>query len=710
MGRKRRKKNRPAPDKAAVPPRDRNWLVVGAVALAARLLYLMESADQPTFYLPVIDSGTYHNLALSLAAGQFPENLFWQPILYPLFLALSHSLSGGSVLFARIVQMLLGCITAILTCHLAARLADRRTGLIAGLLVALYPPLIFYEGELLGTGLAALCMVGLTLMFTTLPDRPGVRRLFAVGLVGGVACLSRPTFLPVAVICTGLMLWKLRSGKSPGLRKAAPALVTGLLLPLLIVAMGSSSRTGSFTVLPASAGINSWIAFHPDYCSTINIRPGYAWEKLTRWPLSEGAVDKAAEGAFYRERVLREVGARPLEFALSSALKLARFFSPREMPRNLDMYTFRPWSVMLSAGVWRAGPWGFPFGLFAGLALGGLWIARRRLPLPYYLIVGGYALGVAAVFAAARFRMPLIPVLAIPAAIALLHLWQGIRQRQPGQLLPAVGGALIIGGLALFFPRFCEEDISWDAELRYVLGTAAEQQGNQYAARDWYRKALQRDPSHADARHNLGFSRAMQGDHRGALAEYEEGLRMAPNEKLLNSQGQSWSALGRTDRAESAWIRALEMNPRYGDALNNMGRLRDQQGRRREALAYYRRALAANPHSAVTHNNLGAALAGAGRNEEARAAFSQALRLDPTLASAWNNLGIHLYAAGKFDEAEKALKKAVIFGPGQGTAWYTLARISWEKGRSAEARRHLDKANASGFTGDPGFSATVRGH
>jgi 4-amino-4-deoxy-L-arabinose transferase-like glycosyltransferase len=117
-------------------PHDKKQLQIGAgifaLALVVRLVYLWESSAGPSFAIPVLDAGTYDGLARSLTAGQrVSGELFWQPVFYPYFLSIVYWLSDGSIIFGKIVQVLLGSLTCLLTYYLGKRVFNNGTGMIA---------------------------------------------------------------------------------------------------------------------------------------------------------------------------------------------------------------------------------------------------------------------------------------------------------------------------------------------------------------------------------------------------------------------------------------------------------------------------------------------------------------------------------------------------------------------------------------------------
>jgi 4-amino-4-deoxy-L-arabinose transferase-like glycosyltransferase len=150
-------------------------------------------------------------------------------------------------------------VTCVLVYLLGGRVFDRRTGVLAAFLAALYGPLIFFEGELLATGWAAFWAVGLILLFLRAEQRRRSSSYFAVGVCGALAILTRPTFLLFfAAACSWLAFSQYRAGtehRSAGRRLAA--LVAGFCLLMVPVAVQSQRVTGELGFLPASAWLNA---------------------------------------------------------------------------------------------------------------------------------------------------------------------------------------------------------------------------------------------------------------------------------------------------------------------------------------------------------------------------------------------------------------------------------------------------------------------
>jgi len=92
------------------------WILF-AVAVAIRLVHVFAVRDTVWFRYPIIDAATYHDAALAIAAGRgHPDAVFWQPPGYAYFLGAIYAFTGGSDLIVRLVQCVLGGVTAVLSC------------------------------------------------------------------------------------------------------------------------------------------------------------------------------------------------------------------------------------------------------------------------------------------------------------------------------------------------------------------------------------------------------------------------------------------------------------------------------------------------------------------------------------------------------------------------------------------------------------------
>lgn len=539
---------------------------VFAVALVVRLIYLVDARDSPAFETPLVDADTYHRWAQRLAGGGSPgEELFWQPVFYPFFLAAVYRLTGSSMILAKLVQALLGATTCLLTCKLGSEVVDRRTGALAGFFVALYGPWVFFDLELVSTGWD--CLWSVVLLRLALAASRGRSPLFslALGIAGGLAAATRPTFLPfLATAAVGLFVaWRRRN---LGAATRSALLLAGLALVLLPLAAASAKYAGRFSILPASTGINLHIGNNPDAAATQTIRPGWEWAELTRLPEQHGVEHRRDTSAFFRNRFLDYVTKEPLGFLAGLAGKATQLASSRELPRNVDIYVMREWSPTLSALVWKIGSFGFPFGVLLPLALLGAFDLGRRVPWPLPLFLLVYGGSIVLVFVSDRYRAPLIAPLAVLAAAGALGLLDALRNRNRKRVAAAAIFLPLCGVLTSVAGPFPQERIDYKAELLYLVGTSARQRGELDRAEALLGEALWRVPSHSDALNQLGNLSAMRGQNDLALEYYRRATESAPGNAVARDNyarsllrlTRALDGLGRTEEATAKIRAALE--------------------------------------------------------------------------------------------------------------------------------------------------------
>jgi Tfp pilus assembly protein PilF len=167
------------------------------------------------------------------------------------------------------------------------------------------------------------------------------------------------------------------------------------------------------------------------------------------------------------------------------------------------------------------------------------------------------------------------------------------------------------------------------------LGQLHYQQGRPDTALILVRQALKIDRRRADGFASLGLM--LHGLRRfgEALASYDEGLCLAPdNAELLSRRGVALFELHRPHDALESFERALTADPDHFDALGNYGNALIKLNRPLEALDVYDRALAVAPGNAQLLTNRAVALRRLDRPREALMSASRALVARPDFAHA----------------------------------------------------------------------------
>ncbi len=128
------------------------------------------------------------------------------------------------------------------------------------------------------------------------------------------------------------------------------------------------------------------------------------------------------------------------------------------------------------------------------------------------------------------------------------------------------------------------------------------------SARESFVKAINLDPTYADAHFNLGNALASQSQHREAVECFKRAIALKPGfAKALQNRGASQEQLGELDAAEESYRRALESDPEYRSVQTNLGLVMAVCGRR-EGIRILEEILERDPGSADAHWNLSVAL------------------------------------------------------------------------------------------------------
>jgi 4-amino-4-deoxy-L-arabinose transferase-like glycosyltransferase len=514
----------------------RTALIIFALALAVRLIYLGGISRSPAYHVPIIDSATYDQHArLLVAKGIFYERFFWQGFFYPFFLAVVYFLTHGSMLAARLIQIVLGSLLCAGIYHLGSVVFDRRAGIVAGVVAALYGPLIFYDVEILDAGFSAIWAVVLILLLLRAQRWKRALPSVLLGVCGGLSVVTRGTFLPFFLVaCVWLTIVWRRSAMPWRPVAARTALVlVGFLAVTMPVAQLCYRATGDFSFLSESGPINLFIGNNPERDKTIMIRPGAEWRELTRMPMVKGSISDVQDRDVFTHLFLDYVKAHPIDFAKGLEAKTMEFFSSRELPRNDDIYIARKYSGLFSALTWKAGKFGFPFGLLLPLALVGIARKLRRIPVPVYAFLLLYPAAIIGVFVSGRYRIPVAAVLTVPAAAGALYLVDSLRGRRwPLAALIAVSVCAIAAASSVAGP-FVVEKYNYEAEMHSIVGFELLKQNRIDESVSELSEALRLDPNYGDAHKYLGLIMSQERRHAEAAVHLRKALDREPDSYLI---------------------------------------------------------------------------------------------------------------------------------------------------------------------------------
>jgi tetratricopeptide (TPR) repeat protein len=647
-------------------------LAVFVLALAIRLAHVWQIRGAPFFSLLMGDSRAYDEWARQIAAGDWiGRDVFYQAPLYPYFLGVVYAVLGRNLLLVRIAQCVIGASSCALLYLAGRRLFSDRTGLVAGLMLTLWAPAIFFDALIQKSVLDVffICLL-LWLLSRTwnaetagyekdrqFPRRP--RRALrsdcvwlAIGLALGALALTRENAL---VFIAVVALYALRL---PGRVTNAAWLAAGVAAVLLpVAARNAAVPNGGFFVTTSQFGPNFYIGNHAGadgtYSSLRYGRGAPEYERQDATELAERAAGHTLTpgevSTYWTDQALTFILSQPGAWLRLLGTKFTLLWNATEMVDTESQETHAEWSLPLR----MLSPFTH-FGILVPLALFGALVSwRRGLTVRMLMALAvAYAASVVIFYVFARYRYPLVPLLMLFAAAGVFEVQRAWRNRRFGAFA-AVAVAVV----------FC----NWPT-----------------VPRDWLR---------AVSENNIAVALQAEGRYDEAVASYQRATTLRPDyAPAMNNLGTALRAAGHVNEAVSTYERALAAHADFPEAHYNLANALNDAGRRSEAIAHFETALAAMPASADVHNNLGIALSAQGRADEAIAQFREAVRQDPQSAKAHRNLGDLLLSRGASDEGLREMRQAVTIEPDDGGLRYDLGSALLELGRTDQAVAELREA------------------
>lgn len=391
------------------------------------------------------DAVWYTGVARLFAAGHgFVEPLHYglgqrvetaaHPPLYTLYLSVVNLLGSDSVLLHRLWSCLPGVAAVVVLGLIGQEIADRRTGLIAAALGAVFLELVTQDVMLWSEGFYAL-MVALVVhasyRYLRTPD------LLRAGVLSGLVALATLTRAEAALLFLVLVVpLVLRQREQPWKRRLV-TLVVAVLVALVVMAPWVAYNNSGRFEKPVSITVTFGTLIGSANCAGSYYGGNVGgWGGLCRdtlpgnWPRDESVAEQRARKAGFGY-ISDHVGRLPVVIPA----RLARTFGFWAPVRSIsDDLMLGEAGVHGAAYVVLAQYWAY---LAFGVA-GAVLLFRRRvalLPLlsPVFVVAVITVIG----YGTMRFRIALDAVLPVLAAVAVSHLLD--RRRRPGTTLEPAG-------------------------------------------------------------------------------------------------------------------------------------------------------------------------------------------------------------------------------------------------------------------------------
>lgn len=359
--------------------------------------------------------------------------------LYPVVLAGLLAVGGNGLLPAHLAGGLLGTAAVGIIYALALMVTGSRKGALAAAgISALAPGLVIYSA-LLQTEMLYIVFFLLAFLFLyRLRDEPGFRVAAALGVCGGLAALTRAVYLGFLPVLLVMLVWPFRTQWRA---VAGPAAVALIVAAMTIAPWTIRNWSVLHALVPvASGGGSSLLTGNNPYATgTYAVADGFdPW--FTAQAQERGVADPAS---------LNEVGRSGLSAAIAMSYMRDHPGSTVALAAKKS-YIFWIYPVTHSDSYLpvQALAVGFDALLLCaaviGIAGSGAW---RRTTGPLLAAVVFFWLVQAVLHAEARFRLPLVPLLAVAAG------WGVVLLRDPAEVRRLFGvprpRRVMIGGLLL---------------------------------------------------------------------------------------------------------------------------------------------------------------------------------------------------------------------------------------------------------------------
>lgn len=200
------------------------------------------------------------------------------------------------------------------------------------------------------------------------------------------------------------------------------------------------------------------------------------------------------------------------------------------------------------------------------------------------------------------------------------------------------------------------ENTPQNGDALYFLGVIAMTRGVYAEALDFLYKATVLYPDNKDYTYSLGVALQETGHTEEAIRTYE---KIADLPESQNNLGNLYRTLGELEKAETAFDKALQLDPQMTWAMLNKALLKRAQNQTETARFLLEHAVQTNPHFVEGWYQLGVQYRVEKNIEKSLEAFEHALKLNNAYPPLWTSYGMSLYAQGRLKEAVDAYDHAI---------------------------------------------------
>lgn len=562
-------------------PRVGLWVIV-PVAMLARLVHLWSARHLPFMQIPVGDAEGYIAWATRIAGGAWiGSEPFYQAPLYPYLLGALFRVVGVRGVAVLLAQSMIGSLAALALATTAGRIGGRRAAWTAGLMYALYPPAIFFDGIVQKASLAGALTCLLLLILTVESRRLRAGRVVAAGAVTGLLGLTRENAFVWLALIAGWLLIHGRHG-APLSRRLIRfgAYLSGAAVVLGPVAARNWHVGGEMSFSTFQMGPNFYIG--NSRAATGRYRPLVRGHETPEFERADAArlagealgrrLSASEVSNYWLDRTWDDIRTAPAQWLRLTFRKALMTVNAYEVGDVESFRVYADHSFLLGAigKVWH-------WGVLLPLAGAGIVLSRRRCGARglHGLLFVGMWIAVAAFYVLGRYRFPLAAVLTPFAAVGLVLAVRAARGRRTHHATAALAVAAILAFVANAVQVSPEREL--DGMAYSNLGVCYARAGNLDAAVPCLRRAAEANPT-AEALYNLGLALSQTRQYEEAVVQFRAASAADPSLMEVDYQcGAALESLGRREEAAMRYRRALDLDPHDERARTGLERISRMQ-------------------------------------------------------------------------------------------------------------------------------------
>ena len=258
------------------------------------------------------------------------------------------------------------------------------------------------------------------------------------------------------------------------------------------------------------------------------------------------------------------------------------------------------------------------------------------------------------------------------------------------KLVAGIGGALLFGGISLFF--LITRNVNYAKKL-YQQGILYYEKAEYNQAIKEFSLAIRINPEYSLAYNSRGDAYYRLGDYEKSQQDSSAAIRNNPEDaNAYYDRGFSLYSIGEYNGAIIDYNQAIKLNPEYANAYYGRGLARYQIKENKKAIADFNQAIAINPKFASAYFQRGMIRREIGEKLKAIKDYDEAIKINPKYTEAYYERGKTHYALNQRHLGKKDFTKVIELDSKFVEAYVALADVYTDLGYPKQAYENYEKA------------------